>query len=320
MAVTITDIISFTETHIMPKLIDNVLNSNVLLYMLMGKKSKRWPGGRMYETEVFWQKNANAAAYTVDGNLAIATGEEFTRSQTDPVQYNVGICLEGLDMAINKGAHQIVNLVAKKMKSAEQSLKDLFGTHLFNTTQANAILGLHSLCAASAGYTYAGLAFADVPEWCSSSGTLGRANGPDSTTNALTKAILDTQYNSVKLDNDHPDLLITTDAIWSGIMTTYLMPNMRYTDTKMADLGFENFKYRKAKAYGDDKCAAGDLWFLNSNHLWFAIFPSMNFKFIPWTYQAATKDRMVAHIRWYGNLICDEPRKLGWMSALTSVT
>ena len=320
MAVTITDIIAFTETHIVPKLVDNVLNSNVLLYKLMGQKSKRWPGGRMYETEVQWQLNPNAAAYTTNGTMNIATGEEFTRSQTDPVQYNVGICLEGIDMAINKGAHQIVGLVSKKMKSAEQALKDLFGTHLFNTTQANAILGLHTLCAASGGYTYGGLAFADVAEWCSSSGTLGRANGPDSTTNALTKAILDTHYNSVKLDNDHPDLLVTTDAIWSGIMTTYLMPNMRYTDTKMGDLGFENFKYRKAYAYGDDKVAANDLWLLNSNHLYFAIFPSHNFKFIPWAYESSVKDRMVAHIRWYGNLICDEPRKQGWMSAISSVT
>ena len=320
MAVTITDIIAFTDTHIMPKLIDNVLQSNVLLYKLMGKKAKRWPGGRMYETEVFWKLNPNAAAYTTDGNLAIATGEEFTRAQTDPVQYNVGICLEGIDMAINKGAHQIVNLVAKKMKSAEQALKDLFGTHLFNTTQASAILGLESLCAAPGGYTYAGLLRADNTQWCSSSGTLGRGGGPDSTTNALTKAILDTNYNSVKLDNDHPDLLVTTDAIWSGIATTYLMPYMRYTDTKMADLGFENFKYRKAFAYGDDKCAAGDIWMLNSDHLYFAIFPSMNFKFIPWAYQSSAKDRMVAHIRWYGNLHCDEPRKQSWMSAITSVT
>jgi len=319
MAVTITDIIAFTETHIMPKLIDNVLNSNVLLYKLMGKKAKRWPGGRQYETEVFWQLNPNAAAYTTDGNLAIATGEECTRAVSLPKQYNVGICLEGLDMAINKGAHQIVNLVAKKMKSAEQALKDLFGTHLFTTTAGNNILGLHSLCAATP-LTYGGLVTTDVPGWCSSSGTLGRSGGPDSTTNALTKAILDTQYNSVKLDNDHPDLLVTTDAIWSGIMTTYLMPNMRYTDTKMGDLGFENFKYRKAYAYGDDKCAAGDIWLLNSDHLYFVIFPGMNFKFIPWAYQSSTKDRMVAHIRWYGNLHCDEPRKQSWMSAITSVT
>jgi len=318
MAIAIAQLNAFTQEKIMPKVIDNILNSNVLLYKLMGQKAKKWGGGTTFDTEVFYGTNTNAGAYAAASTLGIAVVEEFTRAQTDPVRYNVGIALEGLDMAINSGAQRVVNLAAQKVKSAEKALKDLMGTAIHSTTLANSILGLQTLCVHAAS-TYAGISSTDATGWHTSSGTEGRSGGSDNTTTTLTKAVLDTHYNSVKLDNDHPDIGITTDAIWSAIMTTYLMPNMRYTDTKMGNLGFENFKYRHAYFYGDDKCGATHLYFLNSEHLYFAIFPQMNFKFIPWD-MAVNNDMHVAHIRWYGNLVCDEPRKQGWMSALTTVT
>ena len=320
MAPPINQLSAFTETHVIPKVVDNLYNSNVLLYILLGKKSKRWPGGTYFETEMVWAKNANAKAYGANADLAPTAGEEFTKTQYAPVQYDVGIVLEGIDLAINKGTHQVVNLAAQKVKNAEQSLKDLFADHLFNTTQASAFTGLETICA-TGDTTLGGVSNAagNALEWRSSSGLHGRADGPDLTTTELTKAILDKQYNSCKLDNDHPDLLITTDALWSAIMTKYLMPYMRYTDTKMADLGFENFKYRKATAYGDDKCDAGYLYFLNSEHVYFAQFSAMNFKFIPWAIETTSKDRWIAHIRWYGNLICDERRKQAWFDRIATV-
>jgi len=325
MAISINQLNAFTRSHIIPKVVDNIYNSNVLLYKLMKEKAKRWPGGTYFETELVYAKNTNVGPYGNNADLSPSAEEEFTKTQFSPVRYNAGIVLEGLDMAINKGAHQVVNLASEKVKNAEKSLKDSMADDLFNTTQSNAFTGLHTICEADGGSGSAlggvtGGPNGDASEWLSSSGSEGRANGPDATTTTLTKTVLDKHYNSCKMDNDHPDILFTTDDIWSGIMTTFLMPNMRYTDTKLADLGFENFKYRKSYAFGDDKCDAGDLFFLNSEHLYFAVFSKMNFKFIPWTYETASKDRWVAHIRWYGNLICDERRKQGWMSAITTVS
>jgi len=324
MSISINQISSFCQTHVVPKMIDNIFNSNVLLKILMEKKSKKWPGGTYYEVPVQFTYNTNGGAYGDAATLTTATVEEFTKAQFAAKRYNIGIALEGLDLEMNKGSAKVLSLVSEKMKSAEKKLKDIFGDHVYGTTPSNGITGLQDICALDegAGDAYGGITGGpngDAHEWLSSSGSLGRANGPDATTTTLTLSVLDTHYNSVKLDNDHPDILVTTDSIWSGIMTTFIAPNMRYTDAKMADLGFENFKYRKAYAYGDDKCPAGNLFLLNSEHLYFAIFPGMNFKFIPWD-KAVNSDVHIAHIRWYGQLICDERRKQGWMSAITTVS
>lgn len=324
MSISINQISSFCQTHVVPKLVDNFFNSNVLLKILMEQKSKKWPGGNYYEVPVQYTYNTNAGAYGAAATLTTGLVEEYTKAQFAATKYNVAIALEGIDLAMNSGSAKVLDLVSQKMKSAEKKLKDLFGDHAYGTTPSNGITGLQTICAADggSGSTYGGISGGpngDATEWLSSSYYSGRANGPDSTTTTITRSVLDKHYNSAKLDNDHPDILVTTDDIWSGIMTTYLAPNMRYTDTKMANAGFENFKYRKAYAYGDDKCGSGDLYFLNSEHLYFAIFPSMNFKFIPWD-KAVNSDVHIAHIRWYGQLICDERRKQAWMSAITTIS
>jgi hypothetical protein len=100
-------------------------------------------------------------------------------------------------------------------------------------------------------------------------------------------------------------------------MTNYLMPYAMYTNAKMAELGFENFKYRQAMAYTDSHLAAGDLFFLNTKHMGLAIMPGMNFKFIPFD-MAVNSDVRVAHIRWYGTLWCDSRRHQGWMSEIAT--
>ncbi len=316
MSISINQISSFCQTHVVPKLVDNVYDSSALANILF-KKAKKWPGGTYFEVPIQYAKNSNAESFGAAASLTIGKVEEVTKAQFSAHRYNCAIALEGLDLAMNSGSAKVLNLVNQKMKLAEKALIDLFGTDIIGSHSTNDIYGLTDICAAGAS-TLGGVASGDASEWLSSSGSLGRANGPDSSTTSLTRLVLDKQFNSCKLDNDKPDLLITTDAIWSGISATFLQPNMRYTNGKMADLGFENFKYRTAYAYTDDHVGAGDLYFLNTEHLYFAVFSSMNFKFIPWD-KATNSDVHIAHIRWYGGLICDERRKQGWMSAITGV-
>ena len=315
---TINQISSFCQSHVIPKVVDNVLLSNPLFFTLY-KKAKKWPGGTYFECPVWHTKNSNAEAYTAGETLTIAAIEEVTKAQYVAAQYNCAIALEGLDLAKNKGTAAVLNLVKEKTNQAELALKDLFGADVisdYTSATSHPLYGLGAIC--KTGTTsLGGISSGDVATWKSSSGLNGMSGGPDATTTALTKAILDTHYNSCKIDNDQPDLLITTDAVWSGIVSTFIMPNMRYTDGKMADLGFENFRYRQALAYTDSHAASGDLYFLNSRHLGFAVFPDMNFKFIPFD-MAVNSDVRVAHIRWYGTLWCDSRRHQGWMSTIAT--
>jgi hypothetical protein len=317
MSIAISQISSFCQSYVVPKLVDNVLLSNPLFYVLY-KKAKKWVGGTYFECPV-WHTKSTAEAFTDGTSLGIATVEQVTKAQYGAARYNVPIALEGLDLEKNKGTPAVLNLVKEKTNIAELSLKDMLGTDViadYTSATSHPLYGLGAICKTGTT-TLGGISSGDMATWKSSSGLNGMSGGPDATTTALTKAILDTHYNSAKIDNDQPDLLLCTDAVWSGISTTYIMPNMRYTDTKMADLGFENFKYRQATAYTDSHLGAGDLWFLNTRHLGLAIFPGMNFKFIPFD-QAVNSDVRVAHIRLYMTMWCDSRRHQAWASEIAT--
>jgi len=318
VAISINQISSFCQTYVVPKLVDNVLLSNPLFYTLY-KKAKKWVGGTYFECPV-WHTKSNAEAYTDGTALGIATVEQVTRARYPAARYNVPIALEGLDLEKNKGTPAVLNLVKEKVNIAELSLKDLLGTDIiadYSSETSHPLYGLGAICK-TGDTSLGGIASTDVTTWKSSSGAHGISGGPDATTTELTKAVLDTHYNACKADaNDQPDLLITTDAIWSGIVSTFIMPNLRYTDTKMASLGFENFKYRQALAYTDSHVASGDLYFLNTRHFGLALFPGMNFKFISFD-MAVNSDVRVAHIRLYCTLWTDSRRHQGWMSAIAT--
>jgi len=318
MALTYDQINSFCQTLVIPKIINNIYLSSALAYRLL-RKPKKWTGGPKYEVPISFAKNTNAEAYAGTTQLTVAQVEEVTKTSFSPRQYNVAVKLTGIELAENQGGPKVLNLVKEKMQLAESSLKDLFGTDII-ADQAGVKLDGFGLIMKATGSTYGDLAPADVTTWESSSGSAGKYGGPDSSTTSLTKLVLQKHYNSCKVDNDKPTLLVTTDDIFAGIESTIIMPLMRYSDPKMAQLGFDNFKYKSCVVITDSHVAAGDLYMLNENHLYFAVFPNMNFKFIPFSKGIPHDyDFQVAHIRWYGNLICDQRWSCGWMSAITGV-
>jgi hypothetical protein len=274
--------------------------------------------GTYYEVPVIYAKNTNAQFYAASATLTNSTTAEVTKAQYAATRSNVAITLEGLDMSLNQGDAKVLNMVKEKVKIAEHSLKSLFGANWWNTTQSNSFNGLYTIAAAGAS-SLGGISSSDAATWLSSSGANGCAGGPDASTTALTKTLLDKHYNSATVEGEQPTSGVTSASTWSGIMATYLQPLVKYQDMKMAELGFENFTYRGAKFYWDPQAGSGDLVFYNKNHLYFAFVPGYNFKFIDFDYPV-NQDIATAHIRTYCQVICESRRQIAWMSALTSVT
>ncbi len=317
MSISINDLNTFCRDVVLPKLVDNIHRIGPTIFTLLDSPAKFT--GSTFSVPITYAKNTNAQFYAANATLNVATIEQDTKVQYSPVRSNTALTLEGLDMALNQGDGKVLDMVKERVKIAETSLKDLFATSLFNTTQSNAFNGLHTI--AAAGGTLGGVAQSDVATWQGSSGLNGCGGGPDSSTTALTQTALDLHYESAMIGNEQPDYGVTTFAIWSGIVAKYLEAYMRYqnSDTKMANLGFQGIKYRNADFYADANCASGSLWFWIKAHTYFAVVPGYNFKFIDFVYQP-NKDQQTAMIRWYGQLIEEERRSLAWMSALTSVT
>jgi hypothetical protein len=138
----------------------------------------------------------------------------------------------------------------------------------------------------------------------------------ENTATALTLAQLSTGYNSVSVGNDHPDMVLTTQTLFEKY-EALLQPQLRYTDTKTADAGFQNLLFKAAPVVYDEHCTAGVVYFLNSKYLtlvghsskWFA-----QTQFV----RPEDLDARYALIMCYGNLTCRNAAKQGKLTAKTA--
>jgi hypothetical protein len=67
-------------------------------------------------------------------------------------------------------------------------------------------------------------------------------------------------YNTVSVGNDHPDVVLTTQTLYEKY-EALLQPNLRYTDTKTADAGFQNLLFKASPVMYDVSCTSGVMFF-----------------------------------------------------------
>ena len=115
---------------------------------------------------------------------------------------------------------------------------------------------------------------------------------------------------------NHPDMVLTTQTLFEKY-ESLLQPQLRYTDTKTADAGFQNLLFKAAPVAYDVHCTSGVMYFLNSKYIslvghsdkWFA-----NTEFL----RPENMDARYALILCYGNLTIRNREKQGKLTAKTA--
>jgi len=125
-----------------------------------------------------------------------------------------------------------------------------------------------------------------------------------------------TAYNSVSVGNDHPDMVLTTQTLFEKY-ESLLQPQLRYTDAKTADAGFQNLLFKSAPVVYDVHAPAGTMFFINSKYLtlvghsgkWFS-----QTEFV----RPENLDAQYALIMCYGNLTVRNRAKQGKLTGRTA--
>lgn len=107
--------------------------------------------------------------------------------------------------------------------------------------------------------------------------------------------------------------LTQSNSFWS-----LLQPQQRFSDGDTAKAGFKNLMFNGAIVSEDSYCPSGYMVFWNMKRIKLVsstkrAFPGKMEDFI----KPHNQDVRVAHIFWAGNLVCEQPRKFGAMTALT---
>jgi hypothetical protein len=82
--------------------------------------------------------------------------------------------------------------------------------------------------------------------------------------------------------SDKPDAIFTDAIIFEGYEGS-LTPQVRYTDTSKANLGFQNLMFKNVPIFYDPDCQAGAALFLNNKYIGLTLHSDRNFKQSPFS-------------------------------------
>ena len=384
-----TSVSALTREKFMPILVDNIFNSNVLCHKLL-RNADKLDGGVKINVPVEVAQNGNSGWLAVGslGTTAQAKTDIANKAVYDWCTAYNAVIIDGTEQHINMGPNQVLSMLTASMKNAEKTLKDLFGTAMFNAgVVSNGITTLNgagtfdgggggtsgatakehdngnglihdasswsgsdayfipegavaeSICGydrSLAGITSATAGTNDywnsnlgTFEWAI--GTVGGASGGSalavngsndtgavsfanfcSTTSGVAGGIkaMTQMYQACSVDNDQPDIIVTTPVIYSAYETA-LQANKRWEgNASDGDAGFQSLRFKGASVFHDSHVPDGHMYFLNSRYLDFKVHSKRNFAFEDFK-PMEVKDGIQARIFWMGQLVTSAPRYHG---------
>jgi hypothetical protein len=304
-------LLSTTLANYRDKLTDNVFTARPLTYWLSDKsRIQTESGGTKIVEQLIYGQNSTVSSYSGYETLSLTPQDGISAAEYDWKQYGASIAISGIEEAKNNGEHAIINLLEAKIMQAEESMREGFNQMFFADGTGNSGKnwnGLGNLV--ESGNTVGGI----------NSATAGNEywrSYENNTAGALTLLQMATAYNSTSVGNDHPDVILTTQTLFEKY-ESLLQPQLRYTDTKTADAGFQNLLFKSAPIMYDTHCTAGVMYFLNSKYIklvghsdkWFA-----QTEFV----RPENQDARFALIMCYGNLVVSNRAKQGKLTAKTA--
>lgn len=298
---------SITQSKIIPKLYDNIFDSNVLLKRIL--KSGRYmsqDGGTQIDVPLNYATTSSAGWYAGSESLETTDNENITKAYYTWCNAYANITIVEEDKLKNSGAQGVLKLLAAKSMIAEKTLKDILGTGLYSDgTDSQSIVGLRDIVATD--QTVGGISQSTSSWW---------AGQVDSTTTVTTLSALNTQFENASIDSERPSVGVASRAVY-GYYYNLLTPQQRFTDSESAKGGFQNLYFNGIPIFSDSYCTANHLFLLNENHIMLFYHPERNFKAMPFA-KPINQEVMVSRILWMGALGSSNNRLHAKFSALAA--
>lgn len=308
---------STTLQNYQPTLVDNIFKDLVLLnHMNQGGRVVMEEGGTQIVEPVLYEENTTAASYADYDNILLTPQEGITAAIYNWKQIAASIAISGIEEAKNRGTEAIIKLLNAKIMQAEMSIKKLVNDQLLssndgttNPLEFNGIGGF-----AGSINTAIGGIDAATESWWNPTIPAGIQNATLSLVNMANV------YNNASKGNDTPDIIITTEPLFSKY-ESLLTPNVRYQDVAKANAGFQNLMFKQTPVVYDlampgNQSSNASMYFLNTKYLkltgmnghWFTSTPFQQGT-------VAQKDARYAIVLAYGQLTCSNRSRQGYLSA-----
>lgn len=282
-------------------LTDQILRKQKILAWLNSKSRVTVDGGLTIRRPLIYDYNSTIGSYSMYDLIDTTPQDGLGFAQYEWFSFAGSITIAGEEVDKNSGSAAIINLLSTKVLQLNYSFERWLNKVLWGTqTNVNGALDMISL-----------------PEIISVNDPGGATNGPvrgasyslggipSATTNSenvaywiaqetasLDLSVLDGTktlaniLNNLSVVGSKPDLVVTTQAVSEQYEFLTLDNTLRYTSTKMADLGFDSIAFKGAELVWEDELALNaavnnqgiqgsdytsqnPLFFINSDHLEF---------------------------------------------------
>lgn len=295
---------TFTLENRSKQLADNMSQQNALINRLKDKKKiKPISGGTKIleeleygEGDMFWYSGYDTINYQPK--------QLFTAAEYQMKLCAVPVAISGEDMLKNSGKEGIMDLFEKRVDNAAKTIVNQMSKSVYSDgtgSDGKEIGGLRLLVA-------------DSP----TTGTVGGIDrsvaGNEFWRNKATQVPLTTDnivsemnkmYLSLSRGADKPDLIVADDTLYS-LYEGALLPQQRFTDTKTAESGFENIKFKGAEVIFDGgqggNCPENHMYFLNTDYIYLRPHKDRDMSVVGGERMAINQDAYYKIIGWAGNM------------------
>jgi len=341
-------VLTTTQDYIMPKVVDTILNSNVFATRMLSR-AKAWRGETL-RMPIKFQKNTTGTSFSGFDTFSTATTNNRVNLAYNPAFYQITVALPLDELSVNATEEKVIDLAAIETAASAQDAADDIGTMFYGDGTGNSskdMLGLAAIVDdGSAVATIGGLS---RTTYTTLQSTVTASSG------VVSLAKMSTLYNAVTSGAQKPTLAVTTEAVFA-LYETLLQPQERIVkDVPMmkaggnmgkagtgyiGGTGFTGLYFKGFPVLADEKCTSGALIFLNEDFLDFYGLPmkdaepvkfkaniegndysdlmGLGFSWTNWI-QPVNQAAYISHIYLGGNLLTDNPKRMGKLTGITSV-
>lgn len=259
----------------MPYLIDTFLNGNVFATRQIGA-AKRWSGERM-KFPIKWKGNVTGTSFAGYDTFSTAATDNRVNLDFVPKFYQITVTVPLDEVWVNNTDEKIMDLIGVEIMGSAQDMASDIGTIFYSDGTGNGskdFLGLSAIVDdGGAVATYGGLARSTYT-------TIQATDTASSGT--LTLAKMDTLYNAATSGAQKPTCGFTTEAVFS-LYGQLLQPQERISKDVsqiktqgnygkagtgfVGGTGFTGLFFKGFPILGDEKCTAGEMYFINEDFL-----------------------------------------------------
>lgn len=328
-----------TQTKLLPKVVDTILDSNVFATRVLSA-AKPWQGREMKKA-IKYQTGQAGGSFSGLDTFSTAASDTRRNLEYDPKFYEINVTVPLTELSANRTSEQVTDLASLEMASRAEDMADEIGTLFYGDGTGNSskdFLGLEAIVddGTNAG-TIGGLS---RTTYSTLNSTVTASGG------TLTLAKVDTLWDAITSGRQKPTVAYMPENIFS-FYGQLLRPqerinkNVGMTKGMSSGTGFTGLDYKGISFLADEKATSGVLYMVNENFIEWRALPmaettpvkfratdiegndysdviGLGFSWSGWILPS-NQAALLGHIYLGGELVAWNPKRSGKLTGITSV-